>query len=53
MRIEQIMSTAVRSCRAAQNASDAAQILWEHDCGCVPGVDDGGRVAEHISSPER
>jgi len=40
MKVEQLMTKQVATCRADQNASDAAQIMWDRDCGFVPIVDD-------------
>lgn len=38
MRVEQIMSREVASCLAEDTLNRAAQLMWEHDCGCVPVV---------------
>jgi CBS-domain-containing membrane protein len=34
----------VASCRASASLSDAARILWDRDCGCVPIVDADGQL---------
>lgn len=45
MKVEQLMTKQVGTCRADQTANDAAQIMWDRDCGFVPVVDDEqGRV---------
>jgi CBS domain-containing protein len=46
MRIEQVMHKEVGSVRPDQSLNDAARIMWERDCGCVPvlGDDGTGRV---------
>jgi CBS-domain-containing membrane protein len=36
MRVEQVMTKDVLSCSVDDPLSDAAQILWERDCGAVP-----------------
>jgi CBS domain-containing protein len=36
MRIEQIMVRPVQSCRAEDSLARAAQLMWDHDCGCLP-----------------
>jgi CBS domain-containing protein len=36
MRIEQLMTTHVRSCRPEDTLEHAAQLMWDYDCGCVP-----------------
>jgi CBS domain-containing protein len=38
MRVEQLMTRNVRACKPDDSLSAAAQIMWEHDCGCVPVV---------------
>ena len=43
LRVDSIMSRQVLTCRATDSVNLAAQIMWEHDCGCVPVVDDAGR----------
>jgi CBS domain-containing protein len=43
----QVMDLATRnvvSCRADDPLSRAAQLMWDHDIGCVPVVDDRGGV---------
>jgi CBS-domain-containing membrane protein len=42
MRIEQLMHKDVGSVTPAQTLNDAAQVLWERDCGCVPVVSEDG-----------
>jgi CBS domain-containing protein len=42
MRIEQIMTKSVGTVRPGQTLNEAAQIMWERDCGCVPVVSDDG-----------
>jgi CBS-domain-containing membrane protein len=44
MRIEQVMHKQVDSVKPDQSLNDAARILWERDCGCLPVVcDDASR----------
>lgn len=43
VRVDQIMTRNVRTCRPGDALSTAAHLMWEGDCGCVPVVDaDGG-----------
>ena len=52
MRVEQIMTRNVRTCRPGDSLSTAARIMWEGDCGCVPVVEedeDGARVVGMIT----
>jgi CBS domain-containing protein len=44
MRVRELMTQPVYSCSVQDRANQAAQIMWEHDCGVVPVVDGGGRV---------
>ncbi len=44
MYIEELMTKDVGACRAEDMLNVAAQIMWERDCGCVPVIDDEGRV---------
>ena len=38
MKVQEIMTTNVFTVTDSQTLKDAAQIMWEHDCGCVPVV---------------
>ena len=44
MKVEQLMTRPVQSCRREERLDAVARIMWEHDCGCLPVVDqaDGG-----------
>lgn len=44
MRVEEIMTKDVCSCGPGTNAASAAEIMWSRNCGCLPVVEDGGRV---------
>lgn len=46
MKVEQLMTKKVVSCRGDETLSDAARVMWEHDCGFVPIVEsaDNARV---------
>lgn len=44
MNIAGLMTPRVRSCRIGENLQQAAQIMWDGDCGVVPIVDDDERV---------
>lgn len=52
MRVDQIMTRTVQTCRQSDRLDAAARIMWEHDCGCVPVVAEGdgaGRVVGMIT----
>lgn len=44
MDVGQLMVREVATCRLPDTLNTAARIMWEHDCGCVPVVDDDARV---------
>ena len=44
MRARDIMTRDPECCRPDQTARDAAQVMRDRDCGCVPIVDDAGAV---------
>lgn len=49
MKVEQLMQRAVQACAPTDTLNRAAQIMWEHDCGCVPVVDDAGHAVGMIT----
>ncbi len=48
MKIAELMTMDVASCSPGDSLTRAAQLMWEHDCGCVPVVD-GGKVVGMIT----
>jgi len=44
MKVKDLMSNQLQSVSSDASASDAARIMWEHDCGCVPVLDAAGKV---------
>jgi CBS domain-containing protein len=49
MKISQLMTKDVATCHPEDPLNRAAQIMWDHDCGCVPVVDDAGRIQGMIT----
>lgn len=49
MKIARIMSRDVRACNAGHTLARAAQLMWDHDIGAVPVVDDNGRIVGIIT----
>jgi len=43
MRVQELMTKSVVGCRTTDTLNDAARIMWEADCGCVPVLDDQGK----------
>jgi CBS domain-containing protein len=44
MKITQMMTTDVKTCRPSDTLDRAAQLMWDHDIGSLPVVDDSGQV---------
>jgi CBS domain-containing protein len=42
MKVADLMLPGAKTCRVSGSLGDAARIMWEHDCGFVPVVDDNG-----------
>lgn len=40
MRVKELMTHSVATCRSSDTLNEAAKIMWEADCGCVPVIDD-------------
>ncbi|MFN8062293.1 MAG: CBS domain-containing protein [Vicinamibacterales bacterium] len=44
MKVHDVMTEGVVSCSASANLAEVAQVMWEHDCGIVPIVNDRGEA---------
>ncbi|MBZ5606527.1 MAG: CBS domain-containing protein [Acidobacteriia bacterium] len=44
MKIRDLMTRNVTTCRTDTNVAIAGSLMWEHDCGIVPVVDDAEKV---------
>lgn len=49
MRVEELMHAPAFTCSSHDTMSQAASLMWEHDCGTVPVVHDDGTVAGMIT----
>jgi CBS domain-containing protein len=49
MKVRDIMTGHVGSCRPEMNLAEAARILWDKDCGAAPVVDAEGNVVGMIT----
>jgi len=49
MYVEQLMSGSVKICRPDDSLAAAAKIMWDHDCGCVPVVNDDVRLVGMVT----
>ena len=43
------MKRGVFSCRPETDLNEAARLMWEHDCGCLPVLDAEGRVVGMVT----
>jgi CBS-domain-containing membrane protein len=44
MKVQDLMTSDVKSCREYNTLNTAAQVMWDHDIGCVPIVDHENHV---------
>jgi CBS domain-containing protein len=49
MKVQDVMNSQVQSCQPATNLAAAAAVMWDHDCGALPVVDDAGQVLGMIT----
>jgi CBS domain-containing protein len=49
MNIQEIMSKPAITCRPSDTLNIAAQLMWEHDCGAIPVVNDDNCVVGMIT----
>lgn len=49
MNIEQVMNKNVHTCRSSDSLRFPAQLMWEHDIGCVPVVDEETRPVSMVT----
>jgi CBS domain-containing protein len=44
MKVHELMTTAVKTCAPDTNLSAVTELMWTHDCGVIPVVNDRGEV---------
>ena len=49
MNVSEVMTRDIHCCRPIDSMEQAAEIMWEQDCGCVPVVDDDFRLQGMIT----
>lgn len=49
MKVRDLMTRDVRTCRSETNLAEAVRELWDGDCGALPVVSDDGRVIGMIT----
>jgi CBS domain-containing protein len=47
--VSELMMSAPQTCRPTDTLNRAAELMWEHDCGCLPVVDDERRLVGMIT----
>jgi CBS domain-containing protein len=49
MKVREVMTSHVKSCRPETNLAAVATLMWEGDCGVLPVVDNAGKVVGMIT----
>lgn len=49
MKVRELMSSPVHTCRTDESLATAAERLWQHDCGVLPVVDRNGKVTAMLT----
>lgn len=49
MNVSQLMTKSMHTCNTTDTLERAAQLMWDHDIGCLPIVDERGQVAGLIT----
>jgi CBS domain-containing protein len=49
MKVKEVMNPNVRTCFTSDNLATAARLMWEHDCGCVPVLNQQGQAVGMIT----
>jgi CBS domain-containing protein len=49
MQVEQIMTRNIQTCAPSDTLNRATQLMWEHDCGCIPVVDSENKLVGVIT----
>jgi len=49
MKAREVMTRNAATCRSSDSLDRAAQLMWDHDCGCIPVVEDSGRLSGVIT----
>jgi CBS domain-containing protein len=49
MKVAMLMHTKPFTCRTVDTLERAAQLMWDHDVGCIPIIDEDGHIAGMIT----
>src|SRR5271155_2254276 len=42
MKVKELMTREIKTCRASETLGQAARLMWEYDCGFVPVIESDG-----------
>ena len=49
MKVREIMTSDVKTCRPDMNLAEAVKLMWERDCGVLPVVKSDGKVSSMVT----
>jgi len=49
MKIRDVMTSKVQTCFISDNLANVARIMWDHDCSCLPVLNDAGQPVGMIA----
>src|SRR5215831_9542290 len=49
MKVQDVMTSNVKSCRPDTNLAEAARIMWENDCGVLPVVSSSNKIMSIVT----
>jgi CBS domain-containing protein len=49
MKVKDVMAPNVRACFTSDNLDTAVRLMWEHDCGCVPVLNEHAQVVGMVT----
>jgi CBS domain-containing protein len=49
MKVKDVMTPNVKTCFMSDNLATAARLMWEHDCGCVPVLNEHAQVVGMVT----
>ena len=44
MKVQEVMTSNVKACHYDTNLAEVAKLMWDHDCGILPVLNDAGQV---------
>ena len=49
IQVSELMTSSPVACRESDRLNEVARLMWDHDCGAIPVVDDSNRVVGMIT----